>query len=266
MKSDRIIHTADRRGNVYAINSEGKLIWKVKLNGIVLGKMVVDKEGYLYCITQFGLVYAISKEGSVIWELELPDAFAGNSSSVSCSPDGNTIYIATNRISAISKSGLLLWETSEVSGAIYHSPLIDSKGNIYFYSDADSLHGFLSMDKNSITRYAYDDMFFVWANPTMDRNGNIYIANEPDIISLDYNGNLRWRLTNVFYGSSISCDKDGRVYFVDGLGTLKCIDSEGQVIWEIPNIGRAYESLTIANNKLYFGAISDSRKYFYCIK
>lgn len=59
---------------VYALNAEtGEAVWQKKIDGAILGGIVLDSDGVLYIGTFSGIMVALdSEDGGVIWQREFP--------------------------------------------------------------------------------------------------------------------------------------------------------------------------------------------------
>jgi len=71
---DESIYVHTSRGDLYAFNPAGRIIWSVGLSGTVIGELSVDEEGILYYATSAGMVAARNHLGKLIWKRELDAA------------------------------------------------------------------------------------------------------------------------------------------------------------------------------------------------
>ncbi len=68
---DESIYVHTSRGELYAFNPAGRIIWSAGLSGTVVGDITVDREGMLYYTTSAGLAAARNHLGKLIWKRKL---------------------------------------------------------------------------------------------------------------------------------------------------------------------------------------------------
>lgn len=125
-----------RRKTVRAFNSEGRQKWSYELGGgapFDPSPPVVGRDGTIY----FGLLsslLALSPEGKRKWTFNTEGSIHA---SPSIGADG-TIYVATNKLYAISPQGTLMWSSKPVLGPLARSsPAIAADGTIYVGTDGE---------------------------------------------------------------------------------------------------------------------------------
>ncbi len=267
LSSDGTIYIADWGNNLTAVNLDGTVKWTKAVTSGITSVMNLDKEGNLYAFAADGTLYCFGKDGIEKWQLSLSN-FGSSSSAVVFSPDGETMYITGKELYAVTKTGKLKW-TNDTPGDYtwYSIPVVNLLGDIYLWQ------GTLSISNDgSINEFINDSLLlsFIpdYIDPTMDYNGNMYIGGAYEMISVDYAGNLRWKKPYAASSSSsLVCDKNGSVYFFNKDNQVVCIDSSGNQNWSIQLDGHSYYSPALsANNRLYFGTVRGTKKYFYSIK
>ena len=102
----------------------------------------------------------------------------------------------------------------------------------------------------------------------MDKNGNYYFALDT-VYSLDYGGNLRWKLgLERESGEPLICDNNGLVFVPLWVGTeMSAVSSEGEMIWQLdfPGYVSMGQSPAIGNNQTMYVASYDNR-FVYAIR
>jgi outer membrane protein assembly factor BamB len=258
--SSNTIYFGSRDSCVYALNPNGTLKWKYRTTGQIVQEIIpnIDLQGNIY-VTNFlfepsqpdkGELYSIKPDGTLNWKVMFNNGFAFKSPVIS--PDGNTIYIAgvDSNLFALNLDGSLKWKFS--CGNILRAPMVDSNGNIYFIpTPVPAILYSIFPDGNIRWVYQLPLGGFFYAIPTIDSKGNVYaIARDsnccpyyPMLISLNYNGGLRW--TYLFdieesddFEQPLICDSEGTVYVGSTYGSgYYAISSEGELKWHLPLLG-----------------------------
>jgi hypothetical protein len=165
-----------------SISPNGQLQWSYPTQSIVLVPPTIDSNGNLYVVSSGGEVFALTPGGGLEWEIrnihqEVTSAVIGS---------GDTIYVAGNKLAAISQSGTELWTE------------------------------FCYVAPNSL---CYP--FGVVTSMAVDSNGILYIGtNSSGLIALNAQGGLVWAYTNIPTGegslSPIAIGDNGTMYVGDG--------------------------------------------------
>ena len=250
--ADETIYTGGGTlGRLFSVNSNGTIKWEFKTEGFVyLVGMNIGLDGTIYFVSgwQGGvpILYAVNPDGSLKWSLENPDFNYSGRSGISFSPDGKTLYLPGTGPSVFAidvENQHIKWTFGEIwlSGSV----LEDSEGHLYFQSQVDSINSgkasLFSLNPDGSVRwsFAHDNPRFSihsHISGTMDKNGNYYFALDT-LYSVDYRGNLRWKLglENVS-GEPLTCDINGVVYVPLWIGiSMAAVSSEGDTlkIWEV---------------------------------
>ena len=269
LASDGTIYVATWGDKLYAVNPDGTLKWEVSFAAStgIRSMMNLDKEGNLYAFAHNGVLYKFSKAGDTIWSLTL-DNFGSSSSAVVFSPDGKAMYITGRKLFAVSTDGVLLWNFDPTPNSETWSttPMTNFQGTIFL----DFGFRRLTKDGDLFPIYNWTDSISLipdYIDQTIDKTGNVMIGTDFEIISVDYNGSLRWRkpydLKSFF---SLVCDKEGMTYFLTLDNNLTKIDSLGNQIWQLQLDGQYLYSPAIFNQRMFLGTVRGTKKYFYSIK
>ena len=264
------IYVADWNQNVYLINKNGQLVWKIVLPSVITSTMNIGMDGILYAFAQSGILYAIDKDGSIKWEKDLIDEFGSSSSAIAFSPDGNTMYITGNKLTAITIDGTIKWTLSKDTweNTWQTLPIVDSDGNIFLFGGAIKINSDgekIDWIGQSLGTYAND--------PTIDKNGNVYIGLiSGEIASINYNGELNWKQQfQISDATSIICNNNSQIFLISSdqfsrSSNILCINSDGALLWQYYFEGKTFYSPALGTENLFFGSVGENGKYFYCIK
>ena len=201
-------------------------------------------DGTIYYCDMAGFLYALTTDGALIWESRARNGYYGGyNSSISISPEGTILYVhgMDSTINAVdAQTGEIHWYLKtgiEPNLAI----LVDNQGNLYCALQENDKRFITSIMptgeirwKSSIEELYYLDSI---ADMHMDYNGNLYICNWVDqLVSLNYGGNLRWsvKFESDFQppGSPIIGDQDGIIYLAANEDYIKAYDNEGNKIFD----------------------------------
>jgi ABC-type dipeptide/oligopeptide/nickel transport system permease subunit len=121
---------------VYAIDSEGNVLWEEPLAGKPVGWPAMES-GYLYISDKSGTLYAFTEEG-IQWSFKAEEA-KKSTTAPTVGPDGTIYYtvIFGNRayIQAVTPTGEPLWATQVRTGYIYDWLKINALGTLLFLND-----------------------------------------------------------------------------------------------------------------------------------
>ncbi|QQS35880.1 MAG: PQQ-like beta-propeller repeat protein [Ignavibacteriales bacterium] len=236
-----------QEGILYSLSSEGNIQWTYNLGFPVWQTTLnIDKEGNLYVIDGGGNLNAVSSTGTLLWKIHDARFNPSSGVAISISPDGRTMYLPGQSSTSLLALDLISQSIKWIFGnsEVLHTPVIDSQGNIYLFcksSLVDSLKPFFfSITNDGKIRWYFDyqvgvnNYIFGNADPTIDVEGNIYFALD-SLYSLDYSGNLKWKLDlDEFNWSPIICDESGTVIVCEnqnGLSRILAIKN-GNIAWQ----------------------------------
>lgn len=238
------------QNRLFAVNSDGTLKWEFETNGFVYHVgMNIGLDGTIYFVSGswqdvVPTLYAVNPDGTLKWTLQNPDFNYSVRIGISFSPDGKTLYLPGIGPSVFAinvESQSIKWTFGEI--LIHGSVLVDSEGHLYFQSQVESINSgkaslfCLNPDGSIRWSFAHDNpefSFALMADGTMDKNGNYYFALDT-LYSLDYSGNLRWKLgLERESNEPLTCDINGVVYLPLRVGNaMSAVSSEGEMIWQI---------------------------------
>ena len=264
--------------NMYALDKNGKLKWKLNILADFWPQYPIDKSGNIY-VPLHDTICVVSPQGNIKKKIFLPNI----SPALSFSFGGDTIFATTGGVisnsgslAALNLDGNLLWTCSfphHNSGV----PLVDNQNKIYvFGADSNYNYYLYCIKPNGTMDWRYPvEAIEDGSSPTMDINGNIVFfspisigqAYKGQIVSLDHNGNKRWSTTldgdwhHNFVSVGLVCDAEGKIY---GGGTTPggnfyCLDSNGVVLWTYTSGIFEYDSCPAigSDGTLYIGYHND---------
>ena len=68
---DESLYVHTTRGEIYAINPAGKVVWSVGLSGPLVGNITIGTDGMLYYVTTAGIAAGRTHLGKLVWRKEL---------------------------------------------------------------------------------------------------------------------------------------------------------------------------------------------------
>ncbi|MEO2061904.1 MAG: PQQ-binding-like beta-propeller repeat protein [Christiangramia sp.] len=195
---------------------------------------------------------------------ELPNA-------PSIGPDGNIYINAWNDDFAINKlnaaDGALMWSGAINTDVSNNTPAIDSEGNVYHGSRAQSPNGGIySWTSEGEKRWEITNVGAFYASPVISAdestvyffntdNGQIWAVNAED-------GTQKWETPvgagNGIYGTSLSVDADGTIYYTTKTQVVAITDEgeTGAIKWEIEVDDASNSGVVIGpEGDLYVGSL-----------
>ena len=257
---------------VYSLTNTGDLNWSFFTNSqIFITGLNIDIEGNIYLTDDKGTLYSLDKNGNLNWTYFDNRFYSNEEVGIAFSPDGKTLYLPgwdTSLFAFNITDRKIKWSIDK--GTVRSSPLVDSQGNIYIITSRDQQDTlfFYSITSEGQERFSYQ-FTSSWGNywrvdPTIDKNGNLFFAGDT-LYSLDYSGNLRWKLDLTDYNiSPIVNDAQGNIYIITqqlftGEHTLLSVNNNGITNWEIQFYFLdipGYSPIIGSNNSLFMNVLN----------
>lgn len=237
------IYVGSSDGNLYALNSQGLVIWKLHTDCPINTTPAIGSDGTIYlgaalgCDSDTGVegvLYAINPAGKQIWNLTVPQLEGvGGILSPTIGPDG-TIYVSDYdfRILAVRPDGTIKWEIT-TAGEVVGEPAVAPDGTIYVGIDdpppttrscALELNKcMVALSPNGTIRWG---IFGMESSPAIGSDGTIYANGN----AINPNGTVKWQ-TGTFRSPSIGTD--GTIYGTTESG-LDAFDKDGSLMWHFP--------------------------------
>ncbi|HEX2916338.1 MAG TPA: NHL repeat-containing protein [Chloroflexia bacterium] len=263
----------DRQGVVYAVNGEGVL--KFNSAGHFLGNLALSpaakaKEGKRaieaveVAIDASGTVYVVGMDrilkldqsGKLLSEFGKNNGANGQfSAPYDVVTDKNSnLYVADSgnaRIQKFDAQGHFLFSTGEIPQSVQVEKIaLDSQDRLYLVDKYNSR--IQIFDSNGHFQSTIPLTVQYPSAIDLDQAGNIYIADSRTVYKLDASGKLLTSFGNndanenktaLFQEiSALKVDPQGNIYVAEGLGEIKKIDSQGQLLMTINKAGQDKDS------------------------
>jgi hypothetical protein len=229
---DGTIYFGDESGYLYALNPDGTLKWRNKLDDYISSSPAIDNDGNIYCMSWKHFdkyLYAFSPDGKRKWKKD----DVRQDSDVSIDDNDTIYYISWNELYAVNADGSIIWNTPVRSGT---TPSISDDGVIYIGYE-NSIPG----ENITLKAFNSENGKFLWlfnpgnkdylyiSTPAISAEGILYfvtIIGEEflygyrqvggEIISLNPDGTERWRelITDNCVLTIPTIGEDGTVYVV----------------------------------------------------
>lgn len=247
-------YCGDRLGNLYAINEDGKLLWKYRaMNG--LSTPAIGKDGTLYIATH-GLykskghqLIAISSNGEFLWDFLIDDA-SNDSPPIICNNGDLLVVTHGGRLLLLSSDGHLKWEIIKKPTILL--PTIGMNNVIYFITTTGYLYA-IDLDGNEKWNI-YIGIPRQFNDPMIDAEGNIYISsynvNEKKGVMyvISQEGSILWRYTlddhDIWTAPTVG--ENQFLYLGTSLHKLIAVNQNRMIEWGIPFEGSIFSPLVIA--------------------
>ena len=229
--SDGTIYFGNSDWYFYAINQDGILKWKIKLDGTIRSSSsAISDDGTIYVGTWNNRLYAINPDASVKWRF---NAGATIASSPAIAEDG-TVYFGTmwtggagGKIHAVNPDGSEKWRY-QTDYAITSYPAIGNDGTVYIGSMDSYLY---ALYPNGTLRWRFKTGDEIHGHPSIADDGTIYVGSFDDYLYALYpNGTMKWK-TRTGWGTNgnPSIGHDGVIYV--GTNKLYAIYPNGTKKW-----------------------------------
>lgn len=246
----------------YRLTNDTTIVWKYTHPVSIFNYgTTIDKSGNIYLKhTNPSGIIVLSPSGEQLFTLPLPPSTIH---APSFSPDGNTLYVCTSRITAIDlASRQIKWSADSIG--IYTSLVVDSRGNIYFFAKSESNSSYVifkSISPDGTTRWTYPYLtpskLIPEADlaPVIDWDGNVYCATDT-LYSFTNTGKLRWKFglnAGEYIDASLICDGSNTIFLVTGHNNIYAVSSSGTLKWKlhIPNSPLFGNTPSIADGRLF---------------
>ncbi|MDI6781084.1 MAG: PQQ-binding-like beta-propeller repeat protein [bacterium] len=209
---DEVIYFGANDGNLYAIDRDGKLIWKVLLGAAIQSTPAIDKSGTIYISTTLGSLYAVFPDGKMKWEKGIR---ISPFSSPCISPDDESIYVTTldNTLAVIAQDGNI--NITKVNSSIYSLPAFGHNQEIYLGTE----DGLCIITPKGIQYVATGDIFR--SHPIVDAKGVVYIASRSgNIYAVLPDGKIKWKYSVGMTPGPISLGPGDTLYIGDRNGDV----------------------------------------------
>ena len=212
-------------------NNQQNWLFKDAKNRYIAAALVTDKA--IFAPNSDGTLYALNLNGVKKWSFKTKGAlWATPVFDSQC----NCLYLSSmdHHIYALNPdTGVELWNSVDLGGAVVGSPALNSDGTLYIGSFGDNLQAISAKDGSFVWAKPIITGGWVWSGPALadgklyfgDLGGNFYAVDAS-------NGTILWQLKpNQLDGpiSGTPVVKDNLVYFTTELGFLFSVDTTGNI-------------------------------------
>lgn len=276
-----------QRAYLYALNWDGNLKWKFRLNtinNIQNCSPLIGADGLIYIGTMDHYLLAINPNGTVKWKFE---ADAGiRQLSLNIGFDGVLYFVDLNHhLYAVNQNGLLIWKKTEnykfVNGEQSGIAISPDGETLYLgclgTTKADTIKGLVAIDRNGHFKWLFQSGS-IWGTPAVDNSGNIFFLaglgsdeqNVTGIFSINSEGQLRWKYLAASVDSwDPTIDYDGNIYISLWESAtqlfLFSFDNDGNIRWkrDISDNGPVWSSfLCDAEGIIYYATFAGINAVF----
>jgi outer membrane protein assembly factor BamB len=262
------IYVNDGFRNLYAINPDGSLKWKIDMNGDDYTP-IVDNNDILYFLKD-GYVHALGINGILKWKVLLDEVFDPMSSPVM--DKNGVLYIAGDiiwfygTVFAVNPNGTIRWQY-DIGSYINGEPVVDDDGVLYIGANDNRLYAIYTSNGTLKWRITLSG----WVLPaSIAEDGTIYVSTTNVSWFYDHDflyainpndGSIKWSI-DMHSGSmgSPSIGSDGTIYAGDyNLWAINPIDGSIKWIYYLDTDDKKLRSSpTIsANGIIYFTVNKD---------
>jgi len=191
-------------------------------------------------------LWHVSAEGDLLWKYNINPGrltIDVGQSSPAIGLDG-TIYVAGDRLYAISPDGSLRWTAfGSTNEMLRNAPVIGKDGTVYFVYHNIPLTALDPDDGSVIWTCSLGVEDHCMASPAIDADGIIYAATQPGLLyAVSPNGQLVWTFDLASVGfagtfrSSPAIDREGSIYFGINAGNPSsaffALNHDGTLRWK----------------------------------
>ncbi len=225
---DDMIFAPSADYNLYALNMQGKLVWKFTAEQALWGQPVIDGTN-VYFGSMDHKVYALNMAtGKLVWSSELNGSILG---AISLGPDG-VLYAGTLGDSVFAldtSSGKTIWKYA-ASSRIWSAPVIGN-GNLYVGDQAGKIVS-LAADSGKENWNIQPDGP-VLGSPLVLSDLVVIGTESGSLVAVDAEGKIGWSqtITGKLYSTPVLAGDLILVAPVEGDVTLIAIDQNGTQQW-----------------------------------
>jgi len=236
------IRGPERHHALYALNPDGSLKWKQKLNVTYSYSPtpILGRGDFIYVIRQDGRFYSFDSDGNL---QKILDTSTSNFTFGPGLSLDETFYFVDvmGTMYALNKDGSVKWSNTNITD-LY----IPSSYSLSFSPDGSTIYA--AMLDSSLNAINSEDGKILWklkigynllySSPLVDSDNHIYFPFEDSekgfiLCSVNSDGSIRWKSEdNVGYMASAHMDKNGNIYTHAGGLNLISFDYNGKTRWK----------------------------------
>jgi len=247
------LYAASWDGHLYALDSQGLLLWKKSL-GAEIDATPVTAQGLLFLQNWQRQVFALNAaDGSVRWQFSYPESPADDHRQGALLPVGDRVLLPAwgGTLYALdSGSGTLRWQLDGYL-PLRAAPVRD--GNQLYLSAGNGIFAAISLNGKEL--WSHKLAAPVLSSAAVTPDGPVVVARNGQVSAFSADGLLRWQreLTETSYYSG-PLYHQGSIYLATAAGQLRKLDAlSGELIWQLSDLGAFYGSPLVAGQRLFIG-------------
>jgi len=222
---------------LHALNPDGSLKWKAKLEGIMAWTPMIGAGDVIYVASYAGPFYAFNSDGTVKWTYDTSTIIYTFAPALGL--DGTIYFVdVEGMLYALNPDGSLRWSTHGKAGLYMETPnysiAMSPDGSVLYAGGSDNTLNAIDTQTGSVL-WQIPTGYPLQTSPLVDCDGNIYFIKEDStfvIWSVTPEGKFRWKSdVYVDYFVSLHMDKDGNIYAYGGNNKLLSFDYAGNLRW-----------------------------------
>jgi len=242
---------------LYALYPNGVLLWSYETTGHVRSTPVASEDGILYFGSDDGGLYALDAEGKLKWRFPT-DGYVRSSPVIA--PDG-TILVGSEDgyVYAVSQEGSLLWRFA-AGGPVSASIVLGPGPTVYVAPDDVYLY---ALDATGAPQWSFEADHLISTAPVVAKDGTVYFGSwDCCVYAVSPDGTLVWKLeTGGRVQGTPVLDESGRIYFGADDGNLYAIESDGSVLLRYQTGGPVRSSPAIGEDGNIYAGSDDGTLY-----
>jgi len=228
--SDGTIYITSLDKNLYAINPDGTLKWKLDLNEGMWTYVSLGDDGIIYAGSYDSVVYGVNAGGVKVFTSAAVGSLASGVPTIAA--DGS-IYMTNyaTQLYALNSDGSVKWSYTNGPTRNFSSVSLADSGVLYF----NSYNGkaLIALNADGTTRWTYPNPAgtVLTGSPIVGQDGVIYFnANGTNkVYAINSDGSFRWSYNKASPGgnSTPALDSNGILYSVANSGGFTSSDGDG---------------------------------------
>lgn len=241
--------------------TEGKVLWRAKLEGAVTPGPAVGKNGVIYAASNGGVLHALDADGNELWSFDGGSPYGNDLSTTPAITRGGEILWPgpAGTLYALSEDGELRWKRE--FGSFVLSPALGPNGVIYVMEMGGTLHALRPRSGGN----AVEELWSLpldgtsYGSPALGPNGSIYTAAGNDLVAVSAKGaepRVEWRFTtDDIVEVSPAVGPDGTVVIGSNDRHEYGVSPQGKERWSFDLTDLPYSSPAVSDDGIaYIGA------------
>ncbi len=227
-EDEGIVYAPSNDGRLYAINSEGNLLWSFEADHYIWSQPQINADAVFFGSMDH-FVYGVSKNGDQLWAVELGGAVVG---SPVLSEDGTKLYVGSignDMVALDTSNGDLLW-SFEADESVWGQALL-ADGNLYFGDSGGNLYALNPDDGSPLWQTEFAGS--VVGGLTAITDGFVLATEEGVVKAFNFDGTPNWESTlagEIFQAPAVS-DEFLVAGTVNGENLVYAFNLSGVQLW-----------------------------------